>query len=210
MAAEGREKTLGRSIGRRFVQLAMPAALLLAVIAAIGCGSGGDETTADDGPGQDAFPIQFVTDDEIAAQDEGTPGRALLEWWQAYQFQDAITVLDLTSKEAFDVIKKRDLEQLVKTRGQGLQGIQILDTTERGDSASIRAGLLSFAPEEPGGPPAEEPSSSVPVTFEMANDGDGWLYNSPEFLVPQIENMKNAEAAATEESSGGESSGDSN
>lgn len=200
------------SIGGRFGWLAAFAALLLTAIFLLGCGSeDGEDTTTEGGGGDDAFAPQVVTDEDIDAQEEDSAGRALLEWWQAYQFQDANGVVLLTSPKTIDELGENSLTELVKTRGQGLQGIEVLDATESGDDASVRAGLLTFTPEEEGGPPPDEPTASRPVTFAMVKEDDGWLYAEPAFLEPMIEGLKAAEEAA-DEGSGGQSddSGGSN
>ena len=192
------------SIGGHFGRLAAIAALLLTAIFLLGCGSEGDDDTGTtEGGSDDAFAPQVVTDDDIDAQEEDSPGRALLEWWQAFQFQDADGVLLLTSPKTIDELGENSLTELVKTRGQGLQGIEVLDATESGDSASVRAGLLTFTPEEEGGPPPDEPTASRPVTFAMVKEDDAWLFDEPAFLEPMIEGLKAAEEAA-EEGSGGQ------
>jgi hypothetical protein len=168
----------------------MVAALLL------GCGSDDD---GDDGENGEAFAPNIVTDSDIEAQEDGTPERALLEWWQAFQFQDAATVEALTSAETLDAIGKNNLEELVKLRGKGLQGIEVLGATEDGDTASIRAGLLTFTPEEPGGPPPTEPTASTPITFALVNEGDEWLFNDTAYLEPMVESLKAAEDQPPEE-----------
>ena len=165
------------------------------VVALFGCGSDSDTSTTSGG-NDDAFAPNVVTDDDIAAQEDGSPGQALLEWWQAYQFQDSNGVELLTSPTVLKDIGSKTLAELVKTRGQGLQGIEVLDATESGDGASIRAGLLTFTPEEPGGPPPDEPTASRPVTFAMVKDGDAWLFDESAFLEPMAEGLKAAKKAA--------------
>jgi hypothetical protein len=169
------------------------AALILAVVA-IGCG-GDDDTTGGSGTAED-FPPQIVTDDDIDAQEDGSPGESLLEWWQAFQFQDAAGVLALTSEDTIDELGEKELEQLVKTRGAGLQGVELLGASETGDTASVRAGLLTFQPPAEGEPPPDEPTASRPISFAMLREGDQWLYDDPTFLQPMIDSMLQAEQDA--------------
>ena len=67
----------------------------------------------------------------------------------------------------------------------------------------MRAGLLTFQPEEPGDPPPEEPTGSTPTTFELADEGGKWLFNSPEYLQPMIDSLR----ASEEEQQGQQGSG---
>lgn len=195
---------MARSTTGKFAHLTALAAALLASVAVLGCGSSGSETSTSPEDGNDtAFAPNVVTDDDIATQEEGTPGRGLLEWWQAFQFQDVPTVESLTSPEIREDVGDKKLAEVVELRGRGLQGIEVLSVSENGDSASVRAGLLTFVPEKEGDPPPSEPTGSTPATFTMAKDGEQWLFDSPEFLQPLIDSVE----AAEENADGGGSEG---
>jgi hypothetical protein len=193
---------LARSTGRRLGRLAALAALLSLTVVLLGCGSDDDGDSNGDSDTEGLGP-QVVTQEDIDAQDEDSPARGLLEWWQAFQFQDAPVVISLTSEETLDDLGENNLEELVKTRGQGLQGVAVLGSSESGDEASVRAGLLTFQPEKEGARPPDEPTASRPITFAMENDGDQWLFNTPTYVEPLIEAMKRAEREA-EKASGDE------
>jgi hypothetical protein len=165
------------------------AAVVVVVLLVSGGGSEGETSGEANGGSQDAFPPQVVTDSEIEAQESGSPERALLEWWQAFQFGDARGVAARTSKATLNAIGDRQLAQLVKTRGQGLQGIEVLGATEDGDGASVRAGLLTFQPKKEGEPPPETPTASRPTTFGMTKEGDEWLFRETAFLEPMVEGL---------------------
>jgi hypothetical protein len=186
-----------RSSARPHARFVTLAALLALALGLLGCGGGDDDASNGDGESS-AFPPNVTTDDDIAAQEEGSPERALLEWWQAFQFQDVATVEGLTSEDVLDAIGEKDLANLVKTRGQGLQGIEVLSASESGDTASVRIGLLQFTPEEEGGPPPTEPTSSQPSTIAMQSDGGEWLFDELAYLEPMIESLEAAEQAAKE------------
>jgi hypothetical protein len=154
-----------------------------------GCGGGGESTGSDEA----ALPPSVVTESDIAAQPDGSPQRALLEWWQAYQFGDSEQVLERTSKSTIDKLGENDLSELVKSTGQGLQGVEVLGADETGSTASVRVGLLQFTPEKPGGPPPDEPTSSSPDTFEMEKQGDEWKFAATEFLEPKLDEFQQAQ-----------------
>jgi hypothetical protein len=172
------------------------AAVVVVVVVVIVLISGG----SDDGNGSGGdFPPNVVTDDEIDAQEEGSPARALLEWWQSFQFGDPTLVIELTSQETLDEVGENNLEELVRTRGQGLQGVEVFNATESGDIASVRVGLLTFQPEKEGDPPPDEPTGSTPDTFAMQDEDGEWKFAEPAYLEPQIESMKAAEKQQPQE-----------
>jgi hypothetical protein len=162
------------------------------VIALLVAGGGSDDSSSGEANGgnQEAFPPHVVRDSEIEAQESGSPERALLEWWQAFQFGDARGVEALTSEATLNAIGDRQLAQLVRTRGQGLQGIEVLGASEDGNGASVRAGLLTFQPEKKGDPTPTTPTASRPTTFAMIKQGDEWLFRETAFLEPILEGLK--------------------
>jgi hypothetical protein len=173
------------------VRLAAVAGLVVTAALLFGCGGGGDTTS------QDSFGPNVVTDGDIDAQSTGSPERALLEWWQAFQFSDAEQVLQRTSKTTLNAVGKGDLSELVQNTGQGLQGVEVLGADETGNTASVRAGLLQFTPDKPGEPPPDEPTSSTPDTFEMKKEGNEWKFAATDFLEPKIESFKAAQKQQT-------------
>jgi hypothetical protein len=205
-----------RSHGRRFAVLATVAGLVLLVggffIGRVSEGESSDNT-ADQSPekprevpkvntracgkiaGPDAaqvvkvFPPVIVQDGDIKDQPKGSPGRALLEWWQAFQFSDIAAVEALTSPGTIDAVGQDQLRELVLLPGPGLQGIEVLDASESGNSASVNAGLLNFQPPAEGEPPPDEPTASVPETFPMEKDGDQWLFAGTEFLTLRLNQL---------------------
>jgi hypothetical protein len=166
----------------------------VAVVVVVLVAGGGDSENGSpeeaDGGSQEVFPPHVVRDTEIEAQDSGTPQRALLEWWQSFQFGDARAVIDRTSPATINAIGEAQLAQLVRTRGQGLQGIEVLGATEDGSGASVRAGLLTFQPENEGEPPPTTPTASRPTTFAMVKEGDDWLFRETAYLEPMIEGLR--------------------
>jgi hypothetical protein len=174
-------------------QLLAAIGIVLAAAFLFGCGGGGDTTGGSD----EALSPQVVTDSDIDAQPSGSPEQALLEWWQAYQFSDAEQVIARTSKGTLDDLGEKDLSELVKNTGQGLQGIEVLGSDESGNTASVRVGLLTFQPEKEGEPPPDEPTSSTPDTFEMKKEGGEWKFAATEYLAPKLESFQQAQQQQT-------------
>ena len=85
---------------------------------------------------------------------------------------------------------RAQLAELVKIRGQGLQGVEVLGATVEGDAASVRVGLLTFQPEKQGEPPPKTPTASRPATFAMRKEGDEWRFSEPSYLSPMIKNVR--------------------
>ena len=143
----------------------------------------------DAGPDADAvvevFPPTIVSDGQIESEKEGSAGRALLEWWQAYQFGDVKAVKALTSPATIDQVGADGLTDVIELPGPGLQGLEILDASESGDVGTIQAGLLTYAA-EPGQPPPNKPTNSQPQTFTMQKEGGEWLFATPEFLFIKL------------------------
>jgi hypothetical protein len=171
---------------------AVLAAVAVVVAVLIGAGGGSDDESSGSASraSQEALPPHIVRDSEIEAQGSGSPQRALLEWWQAFQFGDAQGVIERTSESTLKAIGEPQLTQLVKERGQGLQGIEVLGATEEGNAASVRAGLLTFQPEKQGEPPPKEPTASRPATFTMAKEDDQWRFRETAFLAPLVEGLQ--------------------
>jgi hypothetical protein len=191
---------------RRVGTLVVAAALLLLAAVVVGCGSSDDDegtttttnaaaiaagkeeakkaskvtTHIDASDVVKTFPPTVVTDGDVDELDKGTPERAFLEWWQAWQFHDGVTVEDLTSKATLDAIGADELEELVSRTSLG--GIEVLSADENGNSATINAGLLNFQPPKQGAPPPREPTASQPQTFAMAQEDGQWVFAETPYL----------------------------
>jgi hypothetical protein len=133
------------------------------------------------------FPPTIVLDGDVREQRKGSPERAFLEWWQAFQFRDVTTVLAMTSGETLKALGRRNMAVLV--RKTGLPGVEVLDATTDGDTALIQAGILNFASER-GEPQPRTPTNSQPATFTMTRERGGWVYAQTDFLMPKVENLK--------------------
>jgi hypothetical protein len=134
------------------------------------------------------FPPQILTDADVAKEKKGTPGRAFLEWWQAYQWHDAAAVESLTTPETLNAVGPDKLAELVNT--QSLQGVEILSTNESGSVATVNAGLLEFQPPREGAPPPDKPTNSQPDSFLMKKEHGDWLFDQTEFLTLKLNSLQ--------------------
>jgi hypothetical protein len=137
------------------------------------------------------FPPTIVKDGDVNELKKGTPERALLEWWQAFQFRDVRTVKALTSEETLKAIGSSELTELVGRTG--LQGIEVLDASTDGDVAVVNVGLLNFSAPR-GEPPPKTPTNSQPETFTMKRDGDAWLFAQTEYLQLKLNAIQKRKA----------------
>jgi hypothetical protein len=179
------------ALTNRIARIVAAAVVLVLAGALIGCGSD-DEGSDGENDSQQNFPPHVVRDSDIEAQDSGSPERALLEWWQAFQFGDAAGVRALTSPATVTAIGPRQLAELVEARGSRLQGLEVLGSTETGGRASVRAALLSFQRENENAPPPTAPTASRPTTFMMEKRGDEWLFRETAYLEPMVEELRKA------------------
>jgi hypothetical protein len=178
------------------------ALVLVLTIGASGCGggsssSGGDSVSANTSSvagntAKKLFPPQIVRDSEIKAQKKGSPERALLQWWQAFQFSDAAGVVALTSPQTLKAVGKQNLTKLVQIRGPGTQGIKLLGTSTAGDTATMRVALLTFQPKQVGAQKKtvypSVPSTSMPESYAFTKVNGRWLYASTGYLANLILN----------------------
>jgi hypothetical protein len=172
---------------------------VLAVLVFAGCGSGGGSSSSDNAnsvtntasvsasTAEQKFAPQVIRDGDIQAEPKGSPQRAFLAWWQAFQFQDAATVEQLTSKATLKAVGRKPLAKLVQVRGPGTPGIKILSVSKHGNAASVRVAMLTFEQDKQGRP-TDQVATSTPGTFEMRNETGSWTFASTDYLKNLILN----------------------
>ena len=133
------------------------------------------------------LPPTILKDGDVRTHEEGTPARALLEWWQAFQFHDVTTVKRMTGRTVRDTIGPRNLARLVRLTG--LQGIEVLGEAEYGQTAVVQVGLLNFAPAAPGEPPPSTPTGSQPATFTMTREDGRWVFDQADYLQLKLNGL---------------------
>ena len=136
----------------------------------------------------ETLPPGTVLNGDIAAEEKGTPERAFLEWVQAFQFHDPGAVEALTSKETLDAVGAKNLAEAVLLLGQS--GVEILNTSEDGNRATIQAAVLAFA-ENKKGVISKKPTSSQPDAFEMVREDGEWKFADTDSLQLRIDTLPN-------------------
>lgn len=168
-------------------------AAAVSVLLVAGCASGkqgpAKEETAKNGSiivdlPRSALPPSIVRDEAIREQKQGSPTRALLEWWQALQFGDVEVSVRLMTPAAVRALGRRRFERLVRQVGPGLPGINVVSWRVFDNVCSIRVELLSFAPSKGDRKPSVKPTSSSPSSFVMRQGSQRrkWLFNDAAFL----------------------------
>jgi len=120
-------------------------------------------------------PANIVTDDAAAKEKAGSPQRALLDWWQAVQFRDVRTARSLTSDAAVRRVGYTRFRKMVLGVGDGLPGLQIVNSRERGGATVVRSFLVFVGARG-------APSTLAPRSFEMRGRRGSWRLGSIEYL----------------------------
>ena len=156
--------------------------LTAAALVTVGCGES-DDQTADQPPDQSAdslLPPSVVSEEAIAEQEEGSPERALLEWWQAFQFGDATQVVELTDPEALQGFGSGKLEDLVRGFGSLIGGLRVVDSRVKDEQASVRVVVVNY--------PQDGKLEGAPRTFVLRREDSEapWLVDA----VPYFEQLQ--------------------
>jgi hypothetical protein len=123
----------------------------------------------------------IVSDTQIEDAAPGSPERALLEWWSAFQFRDAPAVEAMTAKDAIDTLSAQTLDELVGTVGSDLPGIKVVSAEVDGDAAIVRVLILGFRVDE-SGEVVQGSVTGTPQSFEMAQLDGEWLFDEPAYI----------------------------
>jgi hypothetical protein len=124
------------------------------------------------------IPPNIVTDDRIKTTPPDSPGRAVLEWWQAVQFRDIESAQRLTDEAALADLMPGVFRRTVLQVGDQLPGLRLVGVTEHGETASARVFLTFFDASKP-----EADPSLVPRTIRVTRDGSGWRVADLEYLL---------------------------
>ena len=133
---------------------------------------------------------------QIDQEEAGSPARALLEWWSAFQYADDDGVLKMTSPDVLNAVGANRLAQLVRLVRFNLPGIKIVSFDVEQDQAVVRALLLAYTLDKQGNV-VEASFSGTPRSFAWAREGDDWRFDEQsyveELLQQYVEELQNTD-----------------
>jgi hypothetical protein len=174
-----KSKTVSRLRGRRLVssmQLLALALCLLASAAVVSCGSSVSRSQtmvpAADGP------QNLVTPSEIAHAGSSTPQATLMRWFQAIQYRDYPTALELITSRARKLVGETPLRHAMSVVGSALGKPSITSVVAREpDAVRIHLLVLGFSPT------SSKPLNETPVTVPLVKTASGWQVDDATYLV---------------------------
>jgi hypothetical protein len=132
-----------------------------------------------------AFP-NSVTSRDLSRTVARSPERAILEWFQAVQFQDLLGVRRLTAQRALRSAGRTMLARAVATVGPALGKPNVDAIHSRGADASIRVAIEAYLPGR------SEPRSVEPVRFRVVREAGDWRLSSLDYLLTAASRMRAA------------------
>ncbi len=120
---------------------------------------------------------RVVTEEAIAQRPRNSPDRALLNWWQAVQFEDFEGVRLLSTRQALSRTSPRGLSRAVSTVASALGRPEIVRVRSQGDRAAVRVLIQSF------GSKAGQTVSTDPATFELRRMRGKWRVGDLGYLL---------------------------
>jgi hypothetical protein len=177
----------------------------LPLILLAGCGSGGDDSTDSSVP---ALPqardlrAMVLTSDDVNRFPEGSPTRALNEWWRAIQFRD----IEAAKRLYASGVKVDDLEHQVASLAPPLSASRpsVVDIDETDKSAKLYVivqtlPLRATGQVQRGGTRAVE----TPVVFRLVKQGDAWKLADNSYIDQRVRAQEQASRAAVQAQSQG-------
>lgn len=127
-------------------------------------------------PSESSLDSNIVTESQVKRQPATSPQRSLLRWWQAIQYQDTATVVDLTELRVLNVIGRERVGQIARAVGPALPGLQVIATTTQGAEARSRVAILTYKDGE------VDRRSTLPYTFQLIREQGVWKVNGLRYL----------------------------
>lgn len=168
------------SHGRRFLsgmQLLALTLCLLASVAVVSCGSSASHSQANvpvlvDGP------QNLVSPSEVTNAGSATPQAALLRWFQAIQYRDYPTALELTTSRVRKLVGETRLHNAIGVVGSALGKPSITGIVAReADAVRIHVLVLGFSPT------SSTPLNETPVTVPLIKTVTGWQVDDATYLL---------------------------
>ena len=181
MGNDGTRATRGRPPRRGALPLIAALGCLGASVVVVSCGTDADKSSAEtqtstvDRPGA-TYP-NVVTEEEIGHYPEGSPQRAVLDWFQSVQFRDEAGVRANTTSQEVERVSRGTLDAAVRLIGPALGKPRIVSTRSRGDEAAIRLFVQSFVPGR------VKPVGETPTTFRLTRASNKWRVNDVRYLI---------------------------
>lgn len=149
-------------------------AIVLALIVTLvsGCGSHAgtaQPTTRASTTSAEALPPNLISNADIAASEPGSPSHVTLEWFQAVQFQDVVSLRRLTTAAAFRGVSDATLMSWLSVFGPGFVRPRITAVLPHGRTALVRMLLLSYRA------PSRTPTTAQAFTLRLVRSGGSWL-----------------------------------
>lgn len=165
-------------------------ALACAFLTLAGCG---DDDPRGDTAGTTATgrslvaPTNLLTDEDVRALREGSPERALAEWFQAVQFRDVDTARSFVTKSAYRRVGERRFAASVKRVGTSLGRPEIVGSRRLGGGRGYNIRVLIKAYDGV----ARRPRFSTPASFVMV-DENGWRLDDLYYLTEANQSIADA------------------
>ena len=123
-----------------------------------------------------AFP-NVVTTRELSATRPGSPERAVLEWFQAIQFEDITGVRDWTDRSALSRTEGPALARAIATVGPALGKPEVRSVSPAGGAATVRVRIEGYLPGR------SAASTIEPVRFQLLRQDGVWRLSSLRYLI---------------------------
>jgi hypothetical protein len=118
----------------------------------------------------------LISTREIDSEPADSPQRALLEWFQAVQFEDVEGAQLLVAPRAFSRVNEKRFESAVRTVASALGKPTVIRVRKGKQTAAVRTLMQAF---ESG---SSRPVSSDPESFPMATVDGEWRLDDLDYL----------------------------
>jgi hypothetical protein len=156
--------------------LALTLCLLMSV-AVVTCGSNAPRSEAA-APAVASGPPNLVTPSEIAHAGLSTPQAALMRWFQAIQYRDYPTALELTTNRVRKLVGLTPLRKAISIVGAALGKPSITSTVGYEPGAvRIHVQVLGFSPN------SSQPVIETPVVVPLVKTATSWQVDDATYLL---------------------------
>jgi hypothetical protein len=149
--------------------------------AVLACGSD-EESVATDPSISAAFQLtrNTVTNREVMATKPGSPQRAVLEWFQAVQFQDGVAARELMDPTALAGLRLYRLDRALRLIAPSIAKPKIVRTLSIGSRTTVRVLLISYASGK------KDPVLALPHTLSVTGGPGHWRVDDRGLLLEAV------------------------